>query len=66
MTDVEGTTYRPEDDVRGVLFALAEAARDIPLILDIDGDVPLGEVVGIVDLCRSAGFESIHFAAEPK
>lgn len=63
VTEVEGTAYRPEDNVRGVLVALAEAAPDVPLILDIAAEVPLGDVVGIVDLCRSAGFASIHFAA---
>ena len=64
VTDIEGTVYRPEDNVRGVLTQLAEAVRDVPLILDIDGDVPVGEVVGIVDLCRAVGFESINFAAK--
>lgn len=64
VTQIEGTDYRPEDNLRGVLFALADAARDVPLILEIAGDVPLGDVVGLVDLCRSAGFESINFAAE--
>lgn len=64
VTEVEGTDYRPEDNVRGVLQELAQAVRDVPLILDIAGDVPLGDVVGLVDICRSAGFESIHFAAE--
>lgn len=63
VTEVEGTVYRPEDNVRGVLFALAEAANDVPLILDIAGEVPLGDVVGMVDLCRTAGFKSINFAA---
>lgn len=64
VTEIEGTAYRPEDNVRGVLFTLAKAAPDVPLILDIDGEVPLGDVVGIVDVCRAAGFESVLFAAE--
>lgn len=64
VTEVEGTDYRPGDNLRDVLFGLADAAREVPLILDIAGDVPLGSVVGMVDLCRSAGFESINFAAE--
>ncbi len=64
ITDIEGTSYQPGDTLRTTLFALAEAARESPLILDISGDVPLGDVVQIVDLCRSAGFTSIHFAAQ--
>jgi len=67
VTEVEGTDYRAGDgQLRLVLFALADAARDVPLILDIAGDVPLGSVVGIIDLCRAGGFESINFAAEPQ
>src|SRR3954471_23619417 len=31
ITEIEGTPYRPEDNVREVLFALAEAAKDVPL-----------------------------------
>ena len=64
ITDIEGTSYRPGDELRRTLFALAEAARESPLILDISGDVPLGDVVQLVDLCRSAGFTSINFAAQ--
>jgi biopolymer transport protein ExbD len=64
VTEIEGAVYRPEDNVRGVLFALAAAAKEVPLILDIGGDVPLGDVVEIVDVCRAAGFGSVHFAAE--
>lgn len=66
ITQVEGTDYRPEDNLRDVLQQLAEAANDVPLILDIAGDVPLGSVVEIVDLCRASGFVSINFAAEPQ
>lgn len=63
VTDVEGTIYRPGDDLRSVLFALAESVPDVPLILDIADEVPLGEVIGLVDVCRAAGFASINFAA---
>lgn len=66
VTEIEGTTYERGDDVRSILRALAEAAGDVPLILDIAGDVPLGDVIELVDLCRSSGFQSINFAAEKK
>jgi biopolymer transport protein ExbD len=66
VTEIEGTTYERGDDVQSVLRALAEAASDVPLILDIAGDVPLGDVIELVDLCRSSGFQSINFAAEKK
>jgi len=48
------------------LKALAEAAREIPVILDIDGDVPLGEMIHAYDICRAVGFETISFAATPQ
>ena len=63
LTEIEGTTYRPEDNVRGLLRNLAEIADDAPLVLQIADDVPLGDVVGIVDNCKSAGFKSVQFAA---
>lgn len=66
VTQVEGTDYRPGDNLHDVLRELADVANDVPLILDIAADVPLGSVVDIVDLCRSAGFVSINFAAEAK
>jgi len=64
LTEIEGTTYRPEDNVRGLLRNLAEVADDAPLVLQIADDVPLGDVVGIVDHCKSAGFKTVQFAAD--
>ncbi len=64
LTEIEGTTYRPADNVRGLLRNLAEVADDAPLVLQIADDVPLGDVVGIVDNCKSAGFKSVQFAAD--
>jgi biopolymer transport protein ExbD len=35
------------------------------VILDIDDEVPVGDMIHVYDLCRAAGYQSISFAAEP-
>ncbi len=61
---VEAREFRELSDLEETLRALASAANEIPVILDINGDVPLGDAVGVYDTCRAAGFRSISFAAE--
>ena len=73
-THVDGKTHwvvneRPCDsllEVRQVLRAVAEIDRSLPVILDVAGDVPLGNMIDVYDLCRLEGFEKIQFAAERK
>jgi len=48
------------------LATLADAARELPVILDIDPDVPLGDMIRVYDACRAAEFDSIHFAIDPE
>ena len=50
--------------LRGTLVQLARLRRDLPVILDIAADVPLGDVIDVYDLCRLVGFEKIQFAAQ--
>jgi biopolymer transport protein ExbD len=45
------------------LAKLAPAAGDLPVILDIAGEVALGNVVAVYDQCLGGGFRKIHFAA---
>ena len=47
------------------LRQLAELTPESPVILDIEAQVPLGDMIRAYDECRAADFESIHFAAEP-
>lgn len=53
-------------EVRQVLRAVAEIDRSLPVILDVAGDVPLGDMIDVYDLCRLEGFEKIQFAATKK
>jgi biopolymer transport protein ExbD len=63
IADMNGTVYEDLARLDEVLRTLAEISRDNPVILDIGGDVPLGDLVRVYDTCRAAGFESIAFAA---
>jgi biopolymer transport protein ExbD len=55
--------YATFDEVRRVLRQLAKLRSDLPVILDIDGEVPVGGMIDVFDVCRLAGFEKILFAA---
>ncbi len=54
------------DDVRRTLAALAELQADLPVILDVADEAPLGAVVDLYDICRLVGFEKVQFAASIK
>jgi biopolymer transport protein ExbD len=62
---MEGTPYPGWPRFQGVLRTLAETAADIPVILAIDGAVPMGDVIRVYDVCRAAGFQHLSFAADP-
>jgi biopolymer transport protein ExbD len=53
-------------EVRQVLRAAAEIDRELPVILDVAGEVPLGAMIDVYDMCRLEGFEKIQFAAQRK
>lgn len=62
---VEGLEFRDLERLEGMVRSLAKTAIDIPVILQIDGEVPLGDAVSVYDVCRAVQFHSIHFAADP-
>ena len=49
--------------LQATLRALADIDRSLPVILDADGGVPLGDLIDVYDLSRTAGFAAIRFAA---
>ena len=63
---VSGQAFREIDLLEQWLTQMAETAREIPVILEIGGDVPLGDAIGVYDACRASRFDSIHFAADAK
>lgn len=66
IVDMNGTDYADFNRLGDLLKLLSEAQSDIPVILDIGAEVPMGEVLHIYDLCRAAKFDSVNFAANPK
>jgi biopolymer transport protein ExbD len=51
-------------EVEQMLRAVAQIEATLPVILDVGGEVPLGDMIDVYDLCRLAGFKKIQFAAE--
>ena len=50
-------------EVGAVLRGAAEVDNGLPVILVVDGGVPMGDVINVYDLSRDAGFVKIQFAA---
>lgn len=58
--------YHRLADVRAVLTSVAQVKSDLPVILDVDGSVPLENVIDVYDLCRRIGLVKIQFAASER
>lgn len=65
VTELNGREYRDFASLKAKLIELAQLAPEIPVILDIEPDVPLSDLVRVYDTCRAAEFQSINFAAAP-
>lgn len=65
QVDMNGTLYTDLKQLKVILRTLAELGPENPVILDIAGNVPLGDVVDVYDTCQAAGFDSVSFAADP-
>ncbi len=50
--------------LRERLTRLVRLRSDLPVILDVARDVPLGDVIDVYDLCRIVGFDKVQFAAK--
>ena len=61
---MNGRIFTSFEEFIPTLKALSEISRDSPILLDVDDDVPLGEVVQLYDACRSAEFELINFVMD--
>lgn len=64
IVELNDREYSDEASLRTTLLALAETTPEIPVILDIDGPVPLGDVVRVYDACQSAHFQQVSFATK--
>ena len=50
-------------EFRRLLETIADIDQQLPVILDIGGDVALGDVIDAYDVCRLVGLERIQLAA---
>ncbi|QGJ71504.1 Biopolymer transporter ExbD [Planctomycetales bacterium 10988] len=62
--EVQGQGVQELCRLREMLAGLGSIRADLPIVLDADGNVPLGNVVEVYDLCRLVGFSQIQFAAD--
>ena len=62
---LEEREFRDPNQLNETLKTLASTTREIPVILDIQKEVPLGDLIQVYDFCRTARFRSINFAAYP-
>lgn len=60
---IDDRPYATLAEVRRVLSALAAIRSNVPVVLDVEGTVSLGDVIDLYDLCRVAGFDTVQFAA---
>lgn len=64
--ELAGQTYADLSALPGALKQISAGGSDCRVILDVTGDVPLGDVIFVYDACRAAKFHSINFAATPE
>ena len=61
--EVNQRQYTQLGQVGAVLMAVADFQTDLPVILDVEGGVPMENVIDVYDLCRQIGLQKIQFAA---
>jgi biopolymer transport protein ExbD len=66
LVEMNGREFDQFEPLEADLRKLAELSSDSPIILDIDGRVPAGDVIRVDDACRAAGFQSINYATDPE
>lgn len=66
IAEINGTDYATIELLETQLRALAEVGPEVPVILDIAGPVPFGDVIRVYDLCQRLKFTTIKFAIDLK
>ncbi|MHC4179578.1 MAG: ExbD/TolR family protein [Planctomycetota bacterium] len=64
---INDRNYTSLADVGAVLLAVKDLNKDLksdlPVILDVEPDVPMEDVIDVYDLCREVGLLRVQFAA---
>lgn len=55
--------YGSLGEVRAVLEAAQRVQPGLPVILNVEPDVPIDHVIDVYDLCRTVGLSRVQFAA---
>ncbi len=66
MAEFNGRKFEDFGPLRDALTEAGKTASDSRVILDVAGNVPLGDVIFVYDACRAARFHSVNFAATPE
>ncbi|MES2794246.1 MAG: biopolymer transporter ExbD [Planctomycetota bacterium] len=66
VAEINGTDYATVELLETQLRALAQIGPEVPIILDIEGPVPFGDVIRVYDLCQRLHFTTIKFAIDLK
>ncbi len=61
---VNDRPYTTLAEVRRVLQAAAGLQSDLPVILDVEPNVPMEDVIDVYDASRMVGLENVQFAAK--
>jgi biopolymer transport protein ExbD len=64
--EFNGRKFEDFGPLRAALTEAGKTASDSRVILDVAGNVPLGDVIFVYDACRAARFHSVNFAATPE
>lgn len=64
VAEMNGTDYATVELLETQLKALADVGPEVPVILDIEGPVPFGDVIRVYDLCQRLKFTTIKFAID--
>lgn len=64
VAEMNGTDYATIELLETQLKALADVGPEVPVILDIEGPVPFGDVIRVYDLCQRLKFTTIKFAID--
>ncbi|QDT01077.1 ExbD/TolR family protein [Adhaeretor mobilis] len=59
---VNGRVLHSLAGVAGLLEQLGQIDGTLPVILEIEAEIPLGKAIDVYDACRSAGFLKVQFA----
>ena len=61
--NISGRSVTSLADVRRTLEGAAAVDTRLPVIVSVAGEVPLGHAIDVYDAARTAGFNTIQFAA---